>query len=357
MLHASTILVIEPDPERAGTVKDLVIECLDADVIVAESIEAAVGVLAERLPDLILASVLLSPREVSDLTWHLKQRSPRHVPMLTIPLTLEVRTVPRSGLRAIFHRHHTAARPYADAFAARIRSAVAQSATSGDRPDEQPPSTRPHSPPGRIPAVQSRRAHRWVGEDVYWLSGIRVLPAFDVRLINISSHGVLVESARDFMPGSALTFEFLAASRHVTASGHVVRSGPAAARSWSARFHSAVEFEDELGLPALRGAAPLKPDNVGGLVARVRAVAERGAGREEVRAALEAGLTELLIAREVRFHSAPTDNHSDGSVWVRVPTVADQQLVLQATFDPHHTVTKEEVAALNAAANDAADLV
>jgi CheY-like chemotaxis protein len=355
MHHTSTILAIEPDPERAGTVRDLVVECLDADVIVAESIEDAVGVLSERLPDLILASALLSPRDTSDLTWHLKQRSRRRVPVLTIPPMLEARTVPRSSLRAIFHRRPAAARPYADAFAARIRSAFAQSAASGERVDEEPP---PYSPPGQIPAVQLRRAHRWMGEDVYWLSGMRVLPAFEVRLVNLSSHGVLLESARDFMPGSVLTFELLAASRRVTVSGRVVRSGPAAERSGSARYHSAVEFEGGLDLPALRGAAPRRPDSVGGLVARVRSVAERGAGRDAVRAALEVGLTELLVAREVRFHAAPMDNDSDDSVCVRVPTDADhQQLLLHATFEPHHTVTKDEVAALNAAASEAADLV
>lgn len=82
------ILAIEPDRRQAGQLTALVRGRLHADLVLAESAERALAALGERVPDLILTSALLSPRDEAALGERLRALNgvAAHVQTLTIPV-------------------------------------------------------------------------------------------------------------------------------------------------------------------------------------------------------------------------------------------------------------------------------
>ncbi len=65
----------------------MVREQVPADLVVSDSKDSAIASIAERLPDLILVSALMSPREEAELTEHLRGlEDADHLQTLTIPL-------------------------------------------------------------------------------------------------------------------------------------------------------------------------------------------------------------------------------------------------------------------------------
>ena len=81
------IIAIEPDSRQASIVKRIVRERVGAEVVLADSKDAALAALRQRMPDLILVSALLSPRDESHLTDRLRELADaEHLQTLTIPL-------------------------------------------------------------------------------------------------------------------------------------------------------------------------------------------------------------------------------------------------------------------------------
>ncbi len=81
------VLVIEPDSMQAGVVKRVLRERVGADCVLADSKDAALASLRAHIPDLILVSALLSPRDEADLSDHLRDlENAEHLQTLTIPL-------------------------------------------------------------------------------------------------------------------------------------------------------------------------------------------------------------------------------------------------------------------------------
>jgi hypothetical protein len=66
------VLAIEPDLRQAAIVKRVVRERVDADVTVVDSRDAAVEAIRARMPDVLLLSALLSPRDEDELISHLQ---------------------------------------------------------------------------------------------------------------------------------------------------------------------------------------------------------------------------------------------------------------------------------------------
>jgi CheY-like chemotaxis protein len=64
---ATRILVLEPDFERGERLKQLIGECVDADVVVVRSAREAIAGMSSQVPDVILTSVLLPPRDDAQL--------------------------------------------------------------------------------------------------------------------------------------------------------------------------------------------------------------------------------------------------------------------------------------------------
>ena len=81
------VLAIEPDPRQAATLKRVVRGQVRAELVLVDSKDAALATIATRVPDLILVTALLPPRDEDDLTRHLKALDhAAHLQTLTIPL-------------------------------------------------------------------------------------------------------------------------------------------------------------------------------------------------------------------------------------------------------------------------------
>jgi CheY-like chemotaxis protein len=101
------ILAVEPDSRQASRLASVLRGRRHTEVVVAESADEAIEIIAGRVPDVLLTSPLLVPQDESRLAEWLKELGPAatHVQALTIPILASKTTVeppPRgllSGLR------------------------------------------------------------------------------------------------------------------------------------------------------------------------------------------------------------------------------------------------------------------
>lgn len=82
------ILAIEPDRRQASKIAALAKSPLHAELVVAESTTKALAALGDRIPDLILTSLLLSPKDEAALADRLREldSAGAHVQTLVIPV-------------------------------------------------------------------------------------------------------------------------------------------------------------------------------------------------------------------------------------------------------------------------------
>jgi hypothetical protein len=82
----SDVLVVQPDPRQAETLRDI-FRRVAAELVLVHSTREAMDAIAYRMPDLILLSSLLSPRDEDALMSHLRTLDgASHLQTLTIPL-------------------------------------------------------------------------------------------------------------------------------------------------------------------------------------------------------------------------------------------------------------------------------
>ena len=93
------VLAIEPDLRQANIVKRIVREKALADVAVVDSLDAAIEAMRTAMPDVLLLSALMSPRDEDDLIAHLKTLdNAGHLQTHTIPqLASALKPEGRSG--------------------------------------------------------------------------------------------------------------------------------------------------------------------------------------------------------------------------------------------------------------------
>ncbi|HXG54409.1 MAG TPA: hypothetical protein VNJ03_03445 [Vicinamibacterales bacterium] len=81
------ILALEPDQRQAALLRHVITTDVHAEMIIVESRDAAVAAISTRVPDVILLTALLSPRDEDDLISHLRTRDGvEHVQTHTIPM-------------------------------------------------------------------------------------------------------------------------------------------------------------------------------------------------------------------------------------------------------------------------------
>lgn len=82
----SLVLAIEPDLRQAAIVKRIVKEKVLADVAVVDSRDAAIEAIRSAMPDVLLLSALMSPRDEDELMAHLRTlENAGHIQTHTIP--------------------------------------------------------------------------------------------------------------------------------------------------------------------------------------------------------------------------------------------------------------------------------
>ncbi len=94
-----------------------------------------------------------------------------------------------------------------------------------------------------------RRAHpRIPARSVPYLTA-RIAGGPAVHLIDLSKHGVQIETTLHMRPGSTVALRFLSGDRSVTLTGAVVRSTELVRpHRGDVKYHSALSFTDELSL-------------------------------------------------------------------------------------------------------------
>lgn len=80
------VLAVEPDHRQATILKRIVRELVRADLVLVDSRDAAVAALTARIPDVILLTALLSPRDEEELVACIRRLAgAHHIQTHTIP--------------------------------------------------------------------------------------------------------------------------------------------------------------------------------------------------------------------------------------------------------------------------------
>jgi hypothetical protein len=90
-----------------------------------------------------------------------------------------------------------------------------------------------------------------MGADVPWLSSIKLPWGLEVRLLNLSSTGMLIETGSKFTPGSDTHLRLCGPETDLVISACFVRSDVAAVDRRGVTYHAAVSFKKQLDLKEL----------------------------------------------------------------------------------------------------------
>ena len=375
------ILAIEPDAERGVRLRRLLRENLNTVLVISTSAHAAITAMTETRPDLILTSNLLSANDEQDLVAHLRATPAlRHLPVLTIPPVVEMpaaETRSTGLLSRLFRRPQPQVlSPMYDigAVITRIEEALEQSKIAVRQAEQEAEAEAQQqaedaiasaieSPAGE-PAMESawfsrgstKRAQRWSLSDLPWLSSVKLPWGQQLRLVNISSSGLLVESSVRLSPGSDTTFRIGGPDLSLTVPARVVRCRVATVDSLGVKYETAAVFDQPVNELIAAGEEPTDATmRLAELVAAVEARAESGASAAELRAEFESGVLKMVTAREVRLRDVPVvENDGRESVYFTIPTSGATPAILQVTFNANDQPSAEDFELLTAAADIAA---
>jgi CheY-like chemotaxis protein len=134
--HVPLILALEPDVRQATIMKRMIRDRVHAELIVVDSRDGAVSAINGRVPDVILLTALLSPRDEAEILSHLRARDgAEHVQTHTIPQLAssseDGEAAPQGGLLSKLRRKKVAEPiPGCDpaAFADEVSSFIARAA-------------------------------------------------------------------------------------------------------------------------------------------------------------------------------------------------------------------------------------
>ncbi len=396
------ILAIEADPKRKRLLTALVREHVKAELLMAESVKAAIKILDEKIPDLIIAPTLLTPTDEAELMAHLRQlHAAPYVQTLTVPALDMLASDPpqeerrRFGLlgqilKPGFERRRAHLGPQYDrrivggqivdglerARAARIeheaitayreererrrKMEVAAIATAGLGLIDQTAAAIVAEHRMRKGAADERRtAERLRGGDVPWLSAIKLSWGPEVALVNISSSGVLVETGSKFVPGSTTELHLSGPETSLIMPVTFIRSEVASIDGFGVKYHAAAAFEKELNLSRARrqDARPVSPPHaLADLLARV--LAESAEEPEPAPARFAKGLRQLVHARDVQIRTtAMSPAGGRETLYFDIPGTDRTCGILQVVFERNYDVSDSEFRLLKAAAWLAAALL
>jgi len=349
------VLALEPDPIHAGALTRFVQTCVTADVRVVGSVADARAALAQITPALVLVSEHVSADDDFALTAHVRSgANGRPLPILAVPAMggddEGAGPMPRGLLRLIASGGAVGDTPRTQL--ARRQAALRHALRAILH---APPTA---APVATVPA-QLPRAARWKGDNIPWLSRVTLPLGLEVRLVNISRSGLLIESPGRFVVGQPAAFE-LHGHLRVVVPGRFVRA--AASAGDHGLYHSAAIFDDDLPLfaaaaPAARGGVTITND-LREVLAWVRGQARAGLRPDRIRAAFELSVQELVGARAVLICRAPAQADEPGdSVCLPVPTSDGSEAFLQAIYDTTRPASSSAFERLKGAATLAADVL
>jgi hypothetical protein len=329
--------------------------------------------------------MLLPANEEQELVAHLRATpSLGHIPVLTIPAVTNLSTTETraNGLFARFRRRRQ--QPVwpmynFNAVITRIEEALEQSRIAaaqaakdaeervGDPIVEAPVTIEPIVDESEVETIESvvlsnstqKRARRLPVSDVPWLSSVKLAWGQSLRLLNISSRGVLVESGVRLSPGSVTKFQLDGPELALAVPARVVRCRVSEVDSLGVKYETAAVFDHPVEALVAADQEPVDAaDQLDDLVAAVTAKAASGTPQAELRSTFETGVLNLITAREVRLRDVPVvENDGRESIYFTVPTLDGARAVLQVTFNANDAPGLEDFDVLTAAARAAARLL
>jgi len=340
----------------------------------------------------MLAPVLLSPNDYTELSLHLKQlHNAPDLQVLTIPPLAEPSPAPPppKGIFALFRRRPARRRPLWDSSAvgaqiadylqqARTLQAERQlhetqhdtlcstvestsgSHTGGSTPRDEgeknfvvgPRLQESQALVSRF-ADERRRDPRRMRQQVPWLSTVRLSWGLEVELLNISSSGILVETTSKFMPGSETEFQLCGRDSSLVVPARFVRSRVATVDVRSVKYQIAAVFAKELDLSGPRPGrvgASSAPRALADLFAQVLEELDRAPQPAALRTKFEEGLRKLVPARDIQIRDVPAEpEKGTESIYFTVPS-GGSRAILQATFEADYNLAELEFRVLRSAA-------
>jgi CheY-like chemotaxis protein len=389
------ILAIEPDAARAATLKRLLRGHVDADFEIVRSREEAMEAISRAVPDLVLTSTFLSPADEAALTDSLKQLAAAgHVQLITVPHFIEFedsRTESRPRVLDFLRRRQALIRPVCDPRTVRdqiehyLEKARAEKINSSERQlwDEvrmQSTALMRLDDPrghrlaagdaytlsngvgprarklGRLHAEDRRRASRRPLIDIPWLKSVRLPWGLELGVVNVSTSGILLESASKVSAGSTVELQLIGRGiTGVTMPARLIRSEVAAVSSQGVKYRVAAAFDRELDLGVevaqqFSTTSPT-PRALADLLVHVLSDVTFDSRSADPRAKFEHGLRRLMPLREVQLRHKPlAPGEQEDSVYFNVPHESGVQAVMQVVFERNHQPSAQEFKLLKAAA-------
>jgi CheY-like chemotaxis protein len=385
------ILAIEADPKRRILLAVLIREHVKAEILMADSVKAAIKILSRKVPDLIIAPTLLSPQDGDELMETIKQLSAApYVQTLTVPALDLLAEQPstdrrRFGLlghvfKPVFDRRRVDLGPQYDRnilgtqivdglerarlaraeyesmaahyeeIARQRQAALAEVAATHALVTREDRGVQ--SRILREAAAEDRRvAERKGRADVPWLSAIKLSWGDEVGLVNISSNGVLVETGSKFIPGSTTELHLSGPDTNLVVPVRFIRSEVARIDGLGVKYHAAAAFASELDLArSRRTAGPASPPQA--LAALLSSVlSDTTAGNDPAPARFARGLRQLVHARDVQIRTAPASSSAGReTLYFDIPGTDRSSAKLEVVFDRNYDVNASEFRLLKAAA-------
>jgi hypothetical protein len=385
------ILMIEPDAGRASLLRELLGSEDGIDVRIVTSAADAIRSIGDEVPDLVMTSTFLPPAEEAALADHIKETpSASHLQIINVPYFIDgvepAPEPPRSRMRRLLRRRAVPPRPRCDRETLRkqIKEYLEHATRHRRELDDDPlwPGTAVASKPGLwlatsrpssvalVPAQamdslllsaehrDRRRARRRRSSELPSLWAIRLPSGSDAKVVDISTRGVLLESASKIAPGSTVDLQVLGEETNVLVPSRAVRTDVAAVDGCGVRYHIAAAFSRELDLVGLERPSqpPPSPRALGEILSRVLAEVDGPPHSASVRARFESELRALLRVRDVQIRETPLiAERGLESIYFTVPHApAGSAPILQVVFDPDGAPSAPEFRLLKAAATLAA---
>jgi hypothetical protein len=379
-------------------------EHVKAELLIADSVKAAIRILDEKIPDLIIAPTLLTPADEGELMAHLRQlHAAPYVQTLTVPALDMLAAEPpqeerhRFGLigqilkpgyerrrghlgpqydrrivgaqivdgleRARTARlEHEAVTAYQEERERWRKMEVAAITTARLGVIDQAAAEILAEHKRQKSAGDERRtAERKSRGDVPWLSAIKLSWGVEVSLVNISSSGVLVETGSKFVPGSVSELHLTGPDTNLVMPVKFIRSEVARIDGLGVKYHAAAAFEGELDLLRPRRQPQdqppaSQPQALAELLARV--LADSAERLEPAPARFAKGLRALVRARDVQIRTTPmSPSGGRETLYFDIPGADRPCGILQVVFERNYDVSDSEFRLLKAAAWLAAALM
>jgi CheY-like chemotaxis protein len=347
----------------------LIREHVVADVTLVDTVNDAIASFEFRQPDLIVAPTLLSVEDGDRLSDYVKWHADPHVQMVAISALDMLREAPaEQRQRHWFFRRR---RPLSlglqydpsmvgSQIADALERAVTQREARGATLDVRPLIRQPEVPlPVELVRVAAsatlggagalrERAER-MRQRGPWVWAVRMPLDTPVELVNISSTGVLLESASKVSPGVTLELQLSGMGQHGVVMARFVRSEIAGVDRSGVRYYAAAQFAEPLAMLAPRAPARSRatPQSLAELFTTV--VSESNS-EEEASARFAHGLRGLIGARDVLIRATPIAPDDDcESIYFRVGGDYQEGMILQVLFDRPRALTTAEFRMLRAA--------